>query len=136
MENKNNNALLFSIVFLIIGVFGGWLIWDDNVSSTYQNGRHMMPNGQMMSNNGTGGMSAMMDDMMNGLYGKTGDSFDRVFLEEMIVHHEGAVLMAQSAFKNAKHQEIKDLSIGIISAQNSEIAKMKGWLKSWYNINY
>ncbi len=136
MENKNN-ILLFSVMFLIIGLIGGWLIsGTGRYSNTVQSGMHMMPNGQLMSNNGTGGMSGMMDDMMSGLNGKTGDGFDKAFLEEMIIHHQGAVLMAESALKNAKHQEIKDLSIGIISAQNNEIAQMKGWLKSWYNINY
>ena len=136
MENKNNSLLLFSAAFLIIGVLLGWMIGANNKGcSMGQNGMHMMPNGQMMSNNGTGGMSGMMDDMMDGLNGKTGDAFDKAFLEEMIVHHQGAVLMAQSALKNAKHQEIKDLSSGIISAQNKEIADMKGWLGSWYGIN-
>jgi uncharacterized protein (DUF305 family) len=136
MENKNNNVLVFSILFLIMGLFGGWLIWGNRSYTSNMYGAHMMPNGQMMSNNGIGGMSAMMDEMMNGLYGKTEDTFDRAFLQEMIVHHEGAVLMAQLALKNAKHQEIKNLATGIISAQNSEIASMKGWLKTWYNIGY
>ena len=51
----------------------------------------------------------------------------------MIVHHEGAVEMANLALTSAKHQEIKDLAKAIISAQNTEIASMKGWLKTWYN---
>lgn len=132
MENKNN-VFMYSLGFLVIGVILGWMIWGNNCCAG-MGGMHMMPNGQVMSNNGTGGMSGMMDDMMNGLNGKTGDAFDRAFLEEMIVHHEGAVLMAQSALMNAKHQEIKDLSTGIISAQNREIAQMRGWLKSWYGV--
>jgi uncharacterized protein (DUF305 family) len=135
MENKN--VLLFSVVFLFTGLFVGWFVWGaDSNRFIAQSGMHMMPNGQLMSNNGTGGMSGMMDDMMGGLYGKTGDAFDKAFLEEMIVHHQGAVLMAQSAMKNSIHQEIKDLSGNIISAQNNEITQMKDWLKSWYNINY
>lgn len=136
MENKNN-ILLFSVVFFVAGIFIGWAIWggsSDKLATL--SGVHLMPDGQVMSNEGTGGMSGMMDDMMKGLSGKTGDAFDRAFLEEMIVHHQGAVLMAQSALKSAKHQEIKDLSINIISAQNNEIAQMRGWLKSWYNIDY
>ncbi len=133
MENKNNNVLLFSVVFLIIGFLGGWLICGNNRTQTVSTNTHMMPNGQMMSNNGSQ-MSDSMNGMMIGLNGKTGDEFDKAFLSEMIMHHEGAVLMAQSALKNAKHQEIRDMANAIISAQTSEINLMKGWQKSWYNI--
>ena len=94
---------------------------------------HMMPNGEMMSN-GVGSMSMadMMQSMNAELQGKTGDAFDQAFLSEMIIHHEGAVEMAQLALTNAKHQEIKDLAKAIIAAQNKEIADMKGWMKAWY----
>lgn len=129
---EKNNIVVFSIAFLILGVILGFTVSGNNKNYEVRVGTHMMPDGSVMSNNGSGGMSGMMDDMMNGLYGKTGDAFDRAFLEEMIVHHEGAVLMAQEALKSAKHQEIKNMASAIISAQTSEISQMKGWLKSWY----
>lgn len=127
-----NNKTLFTVFALIVGLALGYIIGISGTNK-YRAGIHMMPNGQMMSNNGTGGMSGMMDDMMVGLGGKTGDAFDKTFLSEMIIHHQGAVLMAQSALKNAKHQEIKDLSQNIITAQNKEIAEMQRWYKDWYN---
>ena len=74
-----------------------------------------------------------MDDRRGGLQGKTGDAFDQAFLSEMIMHHQGAVVMAQAALQNAKHQEIKDMARAIISAQTSEINQMQMWGKSWYN---
>jgi uncharacterized protein (DUF305 family) len=77
-------------------------------------------------------MHGAMGDMMMGLEGKTGDEFDKAFLSEMIIHHEGAVDMAEAALKNAKHPEIKQMALAIISAQTSEIQQMKGWLNSWY----
>jgi uncharacterized protein (DUF305 family) len=126
------NIVVFSIAFLILGVILGYTVSGNNKNYEVRVGTHMMPDGSVMSNNGSGGMSGMMDDMMSGLYGKTGDAFDKAFLEEMIVHHDGAVLMAQEALRNAKHQEIKDMASAIISAQTSEISQMKGWLKSWY----
>lgn len=133
MENKNNNVLLFSVVFLVIGFLGGWFLCGNKNPQTVSTNTHMMPNGQMMSNSG-GMMSDSMSGMMAGLNGKTGDGFDKAFLSEMIMHHEGAVQMAQSALQNAKHQEIRDMANAIISAQTSEINQMKGWQKSWYNI--
>jgi uncharacterized protein (DUF305 family) len=71
--------------------------------------------------------------MSAGLNGKTGDEFDKAFIEEMIVHHQGAVDMANLALKNAKHKEILDLSRAIIRAQNEEITDMQNWKKAWFN---
>lgn len=97
---------------------------------------HRMPNGQMMPNSGMGGMNMtdMMTQMTASLSGKTGDDFDKTFLREMIVHHQGAVEMAKLALTNANHQEIKTLANAIITAQNKEIADMKMWLKNWYGL--
>lgn len=76
----------------------------------------------------------MMTSMNADLEGKKGDDFDKAFLAEMIVHHQGAVQMAEQALTNAKHEEIRNLAFGIISAQNKEIGEMQAWQKSWYGI--
>lgn len=89
-----------------------------------------MPDGTMMGGDGSS-MSSMMMDMNAALRGKTGDEFDKAFLSEMIVHHQGAIDMAELALTNAGKQEIKDLSKAIITAQTKEIAEMKAWQKSW-----
>ncbi len=78
-------------------------------------------------------MHGAMQGMTMGLTGLQGDAFDKAFLEEMIVHHQGAVAMAQLALTSSKHQEIKDLAQKIIDAQNAEIAQMQGWESAWYS---
>jgi uncharacterized protein (DUF305 family) len=83
------------------------------------------------SNGSTDHASMSMDDMMTELEGKTGDDFDKAFIEMMIPHHEGAIDMARAAQQSAKHQEIKDMAEDIISAQQSEIDMMKGWQRAW-----
>jgi uncharacterized protein (DUF305 family) len=75
--------------------------------------------------------SMTMDSMTMNLEGKTGDQFDQAFIQQMIVHHEGAVKMAKLSARNAKHDEIKTLSQAIIVAQEKEIAEMKDWQKDW-----
>lgn len=50
--------------------------------------------------------------------------FDRLFLEGMIKHHEGAIEMAQDVAAS-KNKDVADLSAAIIRAQELEIAKMK-----------
>jgi uncharacterized protein (DUF305 family) len=87
-----------------------------------------------MSGGMTHDMPGTMASMMANLNGKTRDAFDQAFIDEMIVHHEGAVAMAQAALVNAKHQEIKDMANAIISAQTSEINQMKNWKNTWYSV--
>ena len=77
-------------------------------------------------------MHGAMQRMTMGLTGLQGDAFDKAFLAEMIVHHQGAVAMAQQALSSSKHQEIKDMAQKIIDAQNAEITQMQTWQASWY----
>ena len=61
----------------------------------------------------------------------TGEAYDRNFIANMIAHHQGAVEMAKLAQKNAKHQELKDMADGIVSAQEKEVTNMIAWQKEW-----
>lgn len=72
-----------------------------------------------------------MSQMTNNLRGQSADNFDRRFLSEMIVHHQGAIEMANLAEKQAKHQELKDLAQNIIQAQEAEILQMQQWQALW-----
>ena len=129
-KNVDKNTLTIALITLIIGFGGGYLLAGREPAM----GTHMMPNGSMMDDSGMR-MGSAMDDMMAGLAGKRGDAFDKAFLSEMIMHHQGAVEMAEAALADAKHQEIKDMARAIITAQTSEINQMKGWQKSWYGID-
>lgn len=78
---------------------------------------------------GEAGMT--MDQMVGMLHGKTGDDFDRAFIEGMIEHHQGAIDMARLATQSAKHEEIRALSEQIITAQEAEIKQMREWQRAW-----
>ena len=56
---------------------------------------------------------------------------DLEYIDMMIPHHEGAVLMAKEALQKAEHDEVKKLASAIIDAQESEIKKMKEWKEEW-----
>jgi uncharacterized protein (DUF305 family) len=60
-----------------------------------------------------------------------GDDFDKAFVEEMILHHQGAIDMAKLIDTNAKHDELKQLGREIISAQSKEIDIMQAWQTEW-----
>jgi uncharacterized protein (DUF305 family) len=121
MTLKRHTAI--SIGILIIGITFGYLL-----SSLSSNKETYRPQAQVQNNS----MHGEMNNMMKGLEGKTGDEFDKAFLKEMIVHHEGAVKMAESALQNAENVAIKGLAQNIINSQTVEIAEMNLWLIEWY----
>lgn len=127
-----NKTLIISIIALVVGGLIGFTL-NGNQKNTMPGGMHEMADGTVMSDEmmGTDSMQQMMHDMNAELVGKTGDEFDKVFIEQMIIHHQGAVEMAELALVNANRKEIKDLSNAIIEAQNAEIAQMQNWQKSW-----
>jgi len=57
--------------------------------------------------------------------------FDREFIEQMIPHHEMAIMMAQMLQASTERSEMKVLADNIITSQAREIDMMRGWLKSW-----
>lgn len=87
--------------------------------------------GEMMMDHSAMGMENTNAGMMNELNGKTGEAFDKAFLEQMIMHHQSAINMAAPGKTNAQHQEVKDLTASIIAAQTKEIQQMKQWQKDW-----
>lgn len=87
--------------------------------------------GEMMVDHSGMDMAMSMDSMTSSLQGKTGDDFDKAFLEAMIEHHASAVAMSRPAAQNAFRQEIKDLARAIIEAQDGEIAQMRSWQVEW-----
>jgi uncharacterized protein (DUF305 family) len=64
--------------------------------------------------------------------GAADGEFDLRFMNAMIPHHEGAVVMAKDAQSKSKRPEIKKLALSIISSQEAEINQMKQWRQAWY----
>jgi uncharacterized protein (DUF305 family) len=71
---------------------------------------------------GTDGMMSEADMMT--LDGASGADADQVFLELMIVHHEGAIAMAQTHIDEGKNADAQALSAAIVASQSAEIAVM------------
>lgn len=133
MENKN---ILYGIIGLLAGLlimgaftsFGSHRNWNERSQNSMM---HQMPDGSMMTNTGMD-MDSMMKEMSASLEGKSGDTFDKAFLSEMIVHHEGAVVMAKQVLATSKRPELIKLANDIISAQTKEIEMMKSWQSAWF----
>ena len=84
-----------------------------------------------------GGMDGMEhgDGMMSGtdmadLDAASGDDASRLFLEQMVVHHEGAIEMAETEIDAGQNADVVELAQKIIDAQTSEIALMNEIISS------
>ena len=83
----------------------------------------------MPSMSGTPGMTGMMsDDDMMALQNAQGVEASKLFLTQMITHHEGAITMAQTEIKDGQYPAAVELARAIITAQQKEIDTMKGIL--------
>lgn len=58
--------------------------------------------------------------------------FDREFIDQMIPHHEMAVMMAQMLQASTDRAEMKQLAENIIASQSQEITTMREWRTEWY----
>ena len=128
--SKATNAQVKSLAAAIktaqgpeIATMSGWLTgWGQPVPAA--------TGGHDMSGMGTGGaMSGMMSEQeMQQLSTATGAAFDRMWLQMMIKHHQGAVTMAQTELAGGQSTDAKQLAQQIIDVQNKEIDTMTALL--------
>lgn len=87
--------------------------------------QHMM-GGHMMS--GTSHMNSMSGDLDKL---RTAKDFDLEFINQMIPHHEMAVMMASMLKGSTERSEMKELADNIITSQTREIEMMQSWVGAW-----
>ena len=71
------------------------------------------------------GMGMMTQDQMTKLKESSGADFDRMFLEMMIDHHQGAVDMANTELKDGKNADVKKMAQAVVDTQTAEIAQFE-----------
>jgi len=76
---------------------------------------------------GHGMPGLLTDQQMLDLEGATGSAFDQMFAMYMIVHHEGAIEMAQQVVESA-NSDVASLAKSIIAEQTVEIEELKAFL--------
>jgi uncharacterized protein (DUF305 family) len=71
-------------------------------------------------------MQGMVDAAtMTKLESLTGAEFDKLWLESMIGHHQGAIEMAKAEIANGDNVDAKNLAKNIVTTQEAEIGQMK-----------
>jgi len=81
---------------------------------------------------GMAGMAGMMsDEDMAALQSAQGVEASKLFLTQMIAHHEGAITMAQNEIKDGQYPPAVELAHAIVTSQQREIDTMKGILATF-----
>lgn len=91
-------------------------------------GMPVMSGMDAMGEHGGHGMSGMLtDEQLQQLADAQGPEFDRLFAEFMILHHEGAIDMAEDVV-DSKDPRVAALAQAILTTQAEEIAQMRAFL--------
>ncbi len=97
-----------------ITMMSGWLAgWGKPVPTSSSHRRMNMGDGMMS------------DAEMNQLDGARGVTFDRMWLQMMVKHHEGAIAMARTELADGTNTDAQRLAQSIISSQTAEITLME-----------
>jgi uncharacterized protein (DUF305 family) len=74
-------------------------------------------------------MQGMVDEAtMSKLKSLNGAEFDKLWLDSMISHHQGAIEMAKAEIANGDNADAKSLAQDIVTTQEAEIGQMKQML--------
>ena len=83
-----------------------------------------------MGDMGHGSDGMMSDDDMMALQDAAGTQASTLFLEQMTVHHQGAVAMAQLELDDGENADAQAMAANIVKTQTAEIAVMADLLAS------
>jgi uncharacterized protein (DUF305 family) len=137
-------GLVLAVLFVAVGGMGFVIgqtspATDENATDSSTSGADT---GSMMDSmmgswggNGTGSMmngGGMMGSPMMSSLDKTGKPFDLQFIDEMVPHHEGALMSSEHMISNSKRPELRQLYENIQKSQSEQIEQMQEWRKEWY----
>ncbi|MDP9823264.1 DUF305 domain-containing protein [Nocardioides massiliensis] len=112
-----------------IETLAGWLRdWSQPIPETTRDHANAHGDGGMEMDSDMPGMMSAED--MDSLESAEGAEFERMWLEMMIEHHEGAVEMAETEKEDGKFPDAVELADTIITGQAAEIDEMKSMLGS------
>jgi uncharacterized protein (DUF305 family) len=116
---------------------------DGNGTGGMMNGGQM---GSMMGGQG-GGMGSMMGGGQTGSMMGGGDMsggqmmgsfdedqpFDLQFIDQMTMHHEGAIMSSEHMIGDSERPELRQLAENIQKTQTEQIDQMQGFRGEWYS---
>ena len=131
-----------------IGLVGGSLLAGALVlggaSAALARGLATAPTGGGMMGGSSGGMmggmmggssGGMMGGSSGGMMGNRPQAtapYDLRFMDDMIMHHEGAIMSARMMISQSAHPALRDLARRIITGQQAQVDQMRAWIRQWY----
>jgi uncharacterized protein (DUF305 family) len=108
---KISNSLIISIIIVsfVLGLVGGYF-----VSPSYQ--------------------QTMYDKEDMG-FGKADRFVDLRYINQMVAHHRGAMLLAEQIQNKTARPELKELATAILVGEPKLIDELYGWKRDWYKDN-
>ena len=126
----NTKTRLISSIAILTGTIGFGSLAIANFTTFNRSSSTIAQNGGMNH----GGMNhddmkkgGMMDHNMD--VGPADANYDLRFIDSMIPHHQGALVMAQEVLQKSKRPELIKLAKGMLAEQKKEIAQMQQWRK-------
>jgi uncharacterized protein (DUF305 family) len=143
MSMRRRNPLLsgLALVLLVVAVAGVAFAYGRSGSVTegdaadrsdYSKGENGM--GSMPGDGQTGSMmdaQGMAGDHMMGSFDEN-KPFDLQFIDQMIMHHQGAIMSSDHMISDSQRPELRQLYENIQKSQSEQIEQMKAWRKEWY----
>jgi uncharacterized protein (DUF305 family) len=124
-----------------VGVLRGWLLlWGKPAASSSP--MSWMPGGSLPMHGGMDDKAEMTSspdssmpgmaspEQLNELWTKSGNDFDVLFLQLMIRHHQGGVMMAQYAAIHGTFDALRQTAKVMVSEQAHDIGQMRALLKA------
>ncbi len=130
----NTRAKLIASIAIMTGTIGFGSLAIANFTTPNRSNSTIAQNSDGMNHGGMNhdGMKkgGMMDHNMD--VGPADANYDLRFIDSMIPHHQGALVMAEEVLQKSKRPELIKLAKGMLADQKKEIAQMKLWRKQWY----
>jgi uncharacterized protein (DUF305 family) len=101
------SALAFVVIALVVGIGAGYYLTPEYRTSMYSSGTAMN-------------------------LGPADELFNLRYINQMIAHHRGAVLLGEQLGKNTKRPELQSLAAEIATTEPQRIAELYAWKKAWF----
>ena len=129
MRTKHQVLILAVLAMLVV----------TGVGAAYASGQMALANSTMTTNgHGTmDGMGSMMnaegmsDGMATGSFDED-QPFDLQFIDQMIVHHQMAIMSSEHMISDSERPELRQLAENIQRSQSEQIEQMQEWRNEWH----
>jgi len=128
---RSGAAALTAALAFTLAACGGTTSTATSASTTPSTTSAGAATGTMMSEPMMSGSGSTMMSTTAAAASSEHNAADLTFAQMMIVHHQGAIAMAELAADRAANTQVKDLAARIEAAQGPEIQQMQSWLTAW-----